>query len=143
NFNVGLTVAVATFIITWILNRFDLIGGGDVKLLFPTILLCENNLSAFWFGLSFGGGALALVYLFFGRRIILIRRNLARRLRILHKRPIVSKLLRIILLSLSRVDGRIATLRKGKFDPMKQEIPYGAAIACGGFYAIFENLAVR
>jgi Flp pilus assembly protein protease CpaA len=140
NFKTGLTTAVATFVITAILNRFDLIGGGDVKLLFPVILLCENNLSSFLFGLSLGGALLAVVYLLFSRRIFFIRRKLIRRLFSQKQRP---RLLSMVLLSLNRVDRKIVALRKYADNPMRREIPYGIAISCGGFCAIFENFAVR
>jgi Flp pilus assembly protein protease CpaA len=52
-------------------------------------------------------------------------------------------LLNIILLSLSRVDRRIVALRTYTVGAIRQEIPYGIAISCGGFYVIVENLLAR
>jgi Flp pilus assembly protein protease CpaA len=143
NFYNGFTVAFGTFFITLILNRFDLIGGGDVKLLFPVIMLSENNLSSFLIGISVGGMVLASVYLLFGRQIFFIRRKLVCLLYILRKKQNKSKLLNFALLSLSRIDKRIVALRKCTSNVMRQEIPYGIAISCGGFYVIFENFATR
>jgi Flp pilus assembly protein protease CpaA len=143
NFVEGLTIAAATFVVTAILNRFNLIGGGDVKLLFPAILLCENSLSTFWFGLSVGGIALAVVYLIFGQGIFSARQKLIRRLFELSEKPDGYPSLNVILLSLGRVNKRIVESKKPTLSSMRREIPYGIAIACGGFCAIFESLAVR
>ncbi|MDR2158213.1 MAG: prepilin peptidase [Holosporaceae bacterium] len=141
NFTEGLVVAVATFVITLALNRFNLIGGGDVKLLFPVILFSENNISNFLVGISVGGVVLAAMYLIFSRQIFFIRRNLVRYLYAFNEKQKKSSLLRFVLLSLSRIDRRIVALSRYKFDAMRQEIPYGIAISCGGFCVIFENLA--
>jgi Flp pilus assembly protein protease CpaA len=143
NFSHGLAMAIITFLITLLLNYFHLIGGGDVKLLFPVILFSENDLSAFLWGLSIGGAFLAFVYLFFSRQIFFIRRNLIRFLYILNKKQNKSRLLSFALLSLSRIDKKIVALRKYRFSAMRQEVPYGIAIACGGFCVIVENFMTR
>jgi Flp pilus assembly protein protease CpaA len=52
NFIFSLTIAICVFAITWGLNQHDMIGGGDVKLLFPLILFAENNLCSFLIGVS-------------------------------------------------------------------------------------------
>jgi Flp pilus assembly protein protease CpaA len=143
NFLYGFTIAVVTFAVTLVLNYFNLIGGGDVKLLFPVILFSENDLSTFLWGISVGGAFLAMVYLFFSRQIFFIRRSLIGFLYILNKKQNKSRLLSFVLLSLSRIDKKIIALRKYRFNAMRQEIPYGIAIACGGFCVIFENLVTR
>jgi Flp pilus assembly protein protease CpaA len=143
NFFGGLLFAIVILIITLILNRFNLIGGGDVKLLFPVILLSENNLSAFLLGLSFGGVFLAIIYLLFSKQIFFFRRFLVNNLYVCSKTQNNFRLLSFVLLSLSRIDKKIVALRKYTFNAMKQEIPYGVAISCGGFCVIFENFVAR
>jgi Flp pilus assembly protein protease CpaA len=135
--------ATITFVVTLVLNRFNLIGGGDVKLLFPMILFSESNLSIFLMGMSVGGMILAIFYLFFGRQIFFIRRKIISSLYILSKKQNKSSLLSFVLLSLSRIDRRIVALRKYTFSAMKQEIPYGVAISFGGFCVILENCVAR
>jgi Flp pilus assembly protein protease CpaA len=139
NFFFALQVAGATFIVTFILNRFDLIGGGDVKLLFPMILLSENNMSDFWLGTSVSGLALALIYLFWGPRILSVRKKITKHLALFSKKRNKFNFLNIALLSLSRIDKRAVGLNPRGFNAMKQEIPYGIAISCGGFYVVFES----
>jgi Flp pilus assembly protein protease CpaA len=143
NFYDSLLIAFGTFFVTLILNHLNLIGGGDVKLLFPVIMLSENNLSSFWMGISVGGMILAVIYLIFSRQIFFIRRKLVRSLYILRKKQNKFRLLNFVLLSLSRIDRRIVALRKCTSNVIRQEIPYGIAISCGGFYVIFENFATR
>jgi len=139
----GLMAAVLVFVLTFILNQFNCIGGGDVKLFFPVILFSENNLSDFLIGMSVCGAILSAVFLLFNKQIFFFRRKLVRHLYVLYKSNNKHCLLNIVLLSLSRIDKRIVALRRYEFNAMKQEIPYGVAISCGVFYVIFENLVVR
>lgn len=143
NFSGGLMVATMIFAITLFLNYFNLIGGGDVKLLVPVILFAENNLSIFLIGLSAGGLFLAIIYFFFSRQIFFVRRKIISSLYIFSRKRGKSHLLSFVLPSLSRIDKRVVSLRKYTFNTMKQEIPYGVAIAFGGFCVIFENCVTR
>ncbi|MDR0678041.1 MAG: hypothetical protein LBF44_00720 [Holosporaceae bacterium] len=142
NFCNGLTAAILIFAVTLGLNRFNLIGGGDVKLLFPMTLFSESNLSTFLVGVSIGGVVLAIAYLLFSRQIFFMRRKIVGSLYIFNKKQNKSHLLSFALLSLSRIDKRIVALRKYTFNAMKQEIPYGVAISFGGFCVIYENCVV-
>jgi Flp pilus assembly protein protease CpaA len=143
NFYNGLIIAIATFAGTLVLNHFNLIGGGDVKLLFPVILLSENNLSEFWIGISVGGMILAIIYLIFGRQIFFLRRSAVGFLYSLSRGRNKTQFLNFVLPSLSRIDKKVVALRRYTVNAVRQEIPYGIAIACGGFYVIFENLLAR
>jgi Flp pilus assembly protein protease CpaA len=140
NFYNGLITAVVTFIGTLIMNHCGLIGGGDVKMLFPVILLSEDNLIMFLVGISLGGAMLSLIYIIFGRQIFFFRRKIVSYLCISKKKKKKCSFLNIILLSLSRIDKRIVALKNYTVNAMRQEIPYGIAISCGGFYVIFEKI---
>jgi Flp pilus assembly protein protease CpaA len=140
NFLNVLAIAVITFVITAILNHYNAIGGGDVKMLFPMILLCENNLAGFFFGMGIGGAFLAMMYVMFGKAIFFFRKKAINLLWFFRKKQNQSRLLNIILLSLDRIDKKVVVLGKYVTDIMKQEIPYGIAISCGGFYVIIEKL---
>ncbi|MDR1236527.1 MAG: hypothetical protein LBJ96_06005 [Holosporaceae bacterium] len=141
NFCNGLMTATITFVVTLVMNHCGLIGGGDVKMLFPVILLAENNLLTFLIGISVGGAVLSIIYIIFGRQIFFLRRKVVSYLCFFKKKKNKFTFLKVILLSLNRIDKRIVALRHYTFSAVRQEIPYGIAISCGGFYVILENLA--
>jgi Flp pilus assembly protein protease CpaA len=143
NFYSGLAIAVATFAVTLVMNHCGLMGGGDVKMLFPVILLAESSLLTFLVGISIGGAILSVVYVVFGKRIFFFRRRVVSYLCIFKKKKNKFNLLSVVLLSLNRIDKRIVALKQYIPDVTKQEIPYGIAISCGGFCVIFEKLAAR
>jgi Flp pilus assembly protein protease CpaA len=131
-------------VITWCLNQYNLIGGGDVKLLFPLLLFSENNLYEFMVGVSIAGVILSCLYIVFGRRIFFLRRRIVTFLYVFYKRKKKkSMLLNIILLSLSRITKKTVSLKQCVIGALRQEIPYGIALSCGGFYVIVENLLSR
>jgi Flp pilus assembly protein protease CpaA len=140
NFYNGLVTAVITFITTLIMNHCGLIGGGDVKMLFPVILLSEDNLTIFLIGISLGGAILSTVYIIFGRQIFFLRRKIVSYLYLSKKKKKKCSFLNIVLLSLNRIDKRIVALKNYTVSAIRQEIPYGIAISCGGFYVIFEKI---
>ena len=142
NFLFGLSVAVAVFVISWALNQFDLLGGGDVKLLFPLLLFAENNVSVFLIGTSIAGLLLSLMYIMFGRHIFLLRKRLINYLRASNKKN-KNILFNIALLSLSRIPKKDPSLKQYAISALDQEIPYGVALACGGFYVIIESWLSR
>ncbi|MDR2068138.1 MAG: hypothetical protein LBP41_04085, partial [Holosporaceae bacterium] len=125
----------------WIFNRYNLIGGGDIKLLCPLLLFSENNVPAFLLGISIGGVIVPLFYLIFSRQIFFWRRKMVVSLYILNKNQHKSFFLNIALLSLSRIDRRMVALKRYVANAMKQEIPYGVALSCGGFCVIVERLS--
>lgn len=143
NFLFGLTIAVGIFVITWALNQYNLIGGGDVKLLFPLLLFSENNLTAFMIGVSISGLILSFIYIVFGRYIFFFRRRVVTWLYIFYKRKKKPALLNIVLLSLGRITKKAVSLKQCVISGLKQEIPYGVALSCGGFCVIVENLLSR
>ncbi|MBR1734492.1 MAG: prepilin peptidase [Alphaproteobacteria bacterium] len=137
------SVAVIIFVITLILNRFDMIGGGDVKLLFPLILFSESKLYVFLMAVSVAGIVLALVYVLFSKRIFELRKKIIQKLMIIRKKRKKIFLLNIVLLSLSRITNRAAVLNYNVTNIWQQEIPYGIALSYGGFCVILENLLSR
>jgi Flp pilus assembly protein protease CpaA len=135
-------VAAITFVITCILNRYNLIGGGDVKLLFPMLLFSENSWQPFLLGISVGTVILSLHYILFSERIFFFRRKIVISLYVFRKKQNKSVLLNIVLLSLSRINKKAVALKRHIVDVMKQEVPYGIAISCGGFCVIVDKLVV-
>ena len=55
NFLNALKVFALVFAVTCFFNRYNMIGGGDIKLLFPMLLFAEDNVQAFLIGISIGG----------------------------------------------------------------------------------------
>jgi Flp pilus assembly protein protease CpaA len=143
NFLFGLAIACGVFFITWALNQYNLIGGGDVKLLFPLLLFSENNLTTFMMGVSVSGLILSFIYIVFGRYIFFFRRKIVTWLYIFYKRRKKLALLNIALLSLGRITKKAVSLKQCVINNLKQEIPYGVALSCGGFCVIVENLLSR
>lgn len=148
NLLMSLSVASGVFVLAFIMNQFNLIGGGDVKFLFPLVLFSENNLAELLLSVSISGLILALIYLFAREKVDKLRKI------IIEKIPRNKmRLLNITLLSLNRiemsrlVDDKNASAKKRRVlsfkSLMKQEIPYGVALSCGGIYVVFENLWAR
>jgi Flp pilus assembly protein protease CpaA len=145
NFGSGFLVASGVFIVSFVLNRLGLVGGGDVKLLFPVLLFAENNLTTFIIGTSITGILLSACYLLFPQKILAVREKTIEQLTVYSKK-IKGKyrlLLKIILPSLNRMRNSGAPLQKNIIVALRQEIPYGIAISGGGVYMIAENLLSR
>lgn len=138
NFLNGLYVAVGVFVVTFIMNRFDLIGGGDVKLLFPLLLFAESYFNEFLMGVSVGGLVLALAYMIGGRKICDFRKKIIKRLLQVEKKYKKNFFLNLVLLSLGRIDSGSATLTYNARSIWQQEIPYGVALSCGAFCVMLE-----
>ena len=148
NLLLSLLIASSVFAVAFIMNQFNWIGGGDVKFLFPLVLFSENNLADLMLSVSVSGLILALIYLSAREKIDKLRKI------IIQKIPRNKTwLLNITLLSLNRievsklVDDKNAKPKKRRIlsfkSLMKQEIPYGVALSCGGIYVVFENLWAR
>lgn len=136
NFAEAFKIACITFSICFVLNQFNLIGGGDVKLLVPLILFSENSIFEFIWGTAIGGLIVALVYMFCGKMVSNVRRRLFIIFSILKKKKI--RFLRFILLSFYRIKARSVKFEVEEADVLKQEVPYGVALSCGGFFVIFD-----
>ena len=139
----SIAVAIGATVVSIILNHYNLLGGGDVKLLFPLILFAENNFFAFVCGTSVGGLILATVYFFAGRKLFFFRRKIIISLNNLYKNRNKSVLLNFTLLSLNRMKVKDIELDQTLFNSIRQEIPYGIALSCGGFCVVVENLVAR
>ena len=148
NLLLSLLIASSVFAVAFIMNQFNWIGGGDVKFLFPLVHFSENNLADLMLSVSVSGLILALIYLSAREKIDKLRKI------IIQKIPRNKTwLLNITLLSLNRievsklVDDKNAKPKKRRIlsfkSLMKQEIPYGVALSCGGIYVVFENLWAR
>ncbi|MCR5225481.1 MAG: prepilin peptidase [Alphaproteobacteria bacterium] len=143
NLSETIIVAVCVLLVSIILNYYNLLGGGDVKLLFPLILLAENHLFAFLCGTSAGGLVVAVIYFFAGRKLFFFRRKIILSLNNLYKNRNKSILLNFTLLSFHRMKRKDIELDQTVFNSVRQEIPYGIALACGGFCVVVENLVAR
>lgn len=138
NFWSGFFIASGAFIVTLIMNRFGLIGGGDVKLLFPLILFAESYFYEFLVGVSVGGVILSLTYMLEGRRICNLRKKIIRKISNIKKNHSKNFFLNVVLLSLDRIDDMDATLTYSAKNIWQQEIPYGVALSCGAFCVMLE-----
>lgn len=133
----GLQVAMVGFIITFMLNRYGLMGGGDVKLLVPLLLLAGHNWSLFIFYVSLVGLVISIIYMLLGRRVFFIRRRLVRYLCFRKKEWKKCSLLNFALLSLNRITKRSVALRHCQGDTFSQEIPYGVALTGGSLAVVY------
>ncbi|MDR2682223.1 MAG: prepilin peptidase [Holosporaceae bacterium] len=86
NFVLGASMAVAVFAITYVMNRKNLIGGGDVKLLFPLLLFAESDMNEFVLGMSVSGVLLCVVYMLFAKKIFLFRKKIITQLQIFYQK---------------------------------------------------------
>ena len=136
NFAEAFGIACITFAICFVLNQFNLIGGGDVKLLMPLMLFAENNIIEFIWGTAIGGLVLALVYIFCGKKLALLRKRLFIIFSMIKKKKF--RFLRFVLLSLYKIKTRSVKFEVGDTGILKQEVPYGVALSCGGFFVIFD-----
>ena len=136
NFTLALETAVVTFAVCFVLNQYNLIGGGDVKLLVPLILFAENDMFEFVWGTAVGGMVLSLAYICCGNRIASLRKALFEIFSEWKKKKI--RFLRFALLSLYKIKARSVNFEVGNAGVLKQEVPYGVALACGGFFVIMN-----
>jgi Flp pilus assembly protein protease CpaA len=140
NFYFGLGIATTVFLVAFVLNQFNLIGGGDVKLLFPILLFAESNLNEFVMGTSVAGILLSLGYLLFPRRILLTREKIIGWLKFFFGKKRKCLALKIILPSFARVRKSVVPPQKCVEGALGQRIPYGVAISIGGLCVIAESL---
>ncbi len=136
NLSQAVQMAGISFVICFVLNQFDLIGGGDVKLLVPLILFAENDIFNFILGTSIGGLVVAIIYMFFDKRVISVRKKLFSKF--LEWKRENFKFLRFVLLSLYKIKASSVRFERNDAGVLKQEMPYGLALSCGGFFVIFD-----
>ncbi|MBE6447354.1 MAG: hypothetical protein E7015_02585 [Alphaproteobacteria bacterium] len=139
NFYEAFKISIAVFSISFVMNQFNLIGGGDVKFLFPLILFAENHWFEFIWGTAIGGIILAIAYICFRKEIFSLRMRIIKCLFDIKKKK--SRVLRLILLSLFRIKKSSAMSEKCDIDPWKQEIPYGVALSCGGMLVVLDVMS--
>jgi Flp pilus assembly protein protease CpaA len=143
NFMFGISTAVVVFVITYILNRKNLIGGGDVKLLFPLLLFAESDIDGFIIGISVSGVLLSVIYILCSKKIFIFRKKAIIWLWNFYQEQKESLLFKFVLPSLGRTNKNIALAGKYQVNVWKQEIPYGIALSCGGLWVVIENLLSR
>lgn len=136
NFADAFKIACVTFAICFVLNQFNFIGGGDVKLLVPLILFSENNLIEFIWGTAIGGLVIAAIYMSFGEKVSNLRKKLFFIFCKWKKEKI--RFLRFVLLSLFKIKAKSVKFGINNTDMLKQEVPYGVALSCGGFFVILD-----
>lgn len=136
NFADAFKIACVTFAVCFVLNQFNFVGGGDVKLLVPLILFSENNLFEFIWGTAIGGLIIAIIYMFFGKNVANLRKKLFLIFYTWKKEKI--RFLRFVLLSLFKIKAKSVKFNINNTDVLKQEVPYGVALSCGGFFVILD-----
>ena len=124
------------FGVTFVLNQFNLIGGGDVKLLVPLMLFAENNWETFVIATAISGCGISLLYVCFPEYIFELRSKLIELIRKFKSKKI--KALRIALLSSYRIKAKL--VRHDNVSVLKREIPYGVALACGSLYVVLDMM---
>lgn len=134
----GLVTASLVFIVCFFLNQRGFIGGGDVKLLVPLLLFAENNAVSFLYGTSVGGLFLGIIYTFGFRKIFFLRRKMVLSLYLFKKNHRKSHLLSFVLLSLDRINRKAVAFSRYRGNALRQEIPYGVALACGGVSLLLD-----
>lgn len=130
-----LSFAVLAFITCVILNYFDLMGGGDAKLIFPLALFAGDNIMNFLLYVSLAGLFLAAIYAFLGEKIELATKNVTTKINNINQN---SKLRKIFLLSSTQYNLEKQSITNTNTVMMK-EIPYGIALSVGNFLAIIDQ----
>lgn len=124
--NIFLTIfcAIISFIVLFILNQKDCIGGGDVKLIFAlTFWVGANNMITYIFWITILGGVLALIYASAWAHIPKARRAVSSWIG-------SSSILKIFL------DKRRVLVPKAE-NFFQYEIPYGIPLALGAMGIVF------
>lgn len=139
NFFEACLITTAIFCISFVLNQFNLIGGGDVKLLVPLILFTENNWLGFVFATAISGSIVSLLYVIFQKQIFNLRKSINEELFKIKKKKF--RILNITLLSLYRISKKSISAEKQDIDVWHQEIPYGVALSFGGIFVVLDLIA--
>ena len=136
----AISVASFCFIISVILNYFELLGGGDVKLLFGIGLFISNNPSVFLYALSIFSLIIATAYIAKGDWIEIFRQKMANLALNQKNRHTVNGLLhKIIFPSAYNITEIEFQSFKQASCALKQEIPYGVILSFSTIFAILVN----
>ena len=136
----AVSIASFCFIISAILNYFELLGGGDVKLLFGIGLFISNNPSLFLYALSIFSLIIATAYMAKGGWIETFRRRIANLALNKKNRHTVNRLLhRIVFPSAYNITEAEFHSFKQSSCALKQEIPYGVILSFSTIFAILVN----
>lgn len=133
----GFIVSIICFIVGAILNYNNLLGGGDVKLIFALALFSEQYAIDMLFAVSVSGFVLALVYMIFNKKIHRLRYRMIHKIAHLKNNKLLVK---ILLPSAFKSENLENEFKESKQDILQQQIPYGIALCVGGFAFILHNL---
>lgn len=136
NIVLAMCFAISSCTAAFFMNKKKLIGGGDVKLLFPLIIFAENDLYLFWTGVCIGSFVIAMLYIGFSNDIVQIRTKMFKKIsQFAIKTPILNTIL-LNFNKIKKVDSSFAKV----VDPFKQDVPYAIPLSTGMFFVIFERL---
>lgn len=128
----ALSIASLCFAISVVLNHFDLLGGGDVKLLFGIGLFISDSPISFMICLSVFSLIIAAIYITCSTNIELIRQRLSKtvfHLKDTYKNQMVKYLYMAIFPSAYKVTEEELSEIKQSDSVIKQEIPYGVILS--------------
>ncbi len=139
----ALSIASLCFIAAVILNHYDLMGGGDVKLLFGVGLFISNIPIVFFSALSIYSFVVTFLYLLLNQKIELLRKRLA--IKVIEIRMKIYGnacrfFYRILFPSAYNVDEQEITNFKVNNCILKQEIPYGVILSLSTVSTILIDL---
>lgn len=136
----ALSIGSIFFISSAIFNRLNMLGGGDVKLLFGIGLLVSPDMFAFFLALSFVSVVAVSVYIFCGHTIEKFRAYYA--IKIFRWKNNIMK--RIIFPSACKINKHelLSDIKKHKSSEcaFKQEIPYGVILSISALISIFNTI---
>lgn len=132
----ALSVASFCFVVSVVLNYFELLGGGDVKLLFGVGLFISGNPSIFLYALSISSLIIATAYIYKGKEIEIFRKKMATIVINNKTNRILNKILFPSAYNISEVE---FLNFKQNACALKQEIPYGVILSFSTISAILVN----
>lgn len=128
----ALSIASLCFAISVVLNHFDLLGGGDVKLLFGIGLFISDSPISFMICLSVFSLIIAAIYITCSKNIELIRQRLSKtvfHLKDTYENQMMKYLYIAIFPSAYKVTEEELSEIKQSDSIIKQEIPYGVILS--------------
>ena len=132
----ALSVASFCFVVSVVLNYFELLGGGDVKLLFGVGLFISGNPSIFLYALSISSLIIATAYIYKGKEIEIFRKKMATIVINNKTNRILNKILFPSAYNISEVE---FLNFKQNACALKQEIPYGVILSFSTISSILVN----
>lgn len=136
----SISIASFLFVVSLILNHFDLLGGGDVKLLFGIGLLIPSRLFEFFCALSIMSMLMIFMYSFCNKKIGKIRAYYAIKVFRL-KNQFIKKICFPSVMEITRGElMKDLKFLKHNNSILKQEIPYGVILSIGSITSIGSML---